>query len=333
MINRRRNIQHAVVIGSGQMGPGIAYTLALAGCRVSIYARTSRSVERGMCACHNVVDMLGEAGCITAKEASLVRRNISGTIELESVIAQADLVVESIAEDLEIKRELFSRVEKSCRSDTILTSNTSGLPVSQLARFLKLPDRFAVTHFWNPPHLMPLVEVVKGEKTSQQTIDTLIAVLKEAGKKPVAVLKDTPGQLGNRLFHALLREAIWMVQEGIASVEDVDTAIKNGLGRRFPVYGALEHQDVAGLDTVFAIQSYMCGALCNDTEPAQLLQEKAAAGDLGVKSGRGFYDWTKRDIQSVIEKRDSFLIEMLKAEEVSNTASANHMSAFPEKKH
>jgi 3-hydroxybutyryl-CoA dehydrogenase len=315
----RKNIKQAVVVGSGQMGPGIAYTLASVGCRVSIYARTLESVERGMGRCRTVVETLREAECISDMKASRILKNLSGTTKLEPAVALADLVVESIAEDLGIKQELFSRIEKICRDETILTSNTSGLPASELASFLKSPDRFAVTHFWNPPHLMPLVEVVKGEKTSQQTVDTLVAILDEAGKKPVVVLKDTPGQLGNRLFHALLREAIWMVQEGIASVEDVDTAIKNGLGRRFPVYGALEHQDVAGLDTVFAIQSYMCKALCSDTEPAQFLQKKAAAGDFGVKSGRGFYDWTKRDIGSLLEKRDSFLIEMLKREAASIT--------------
>ena len=319
MMNRK-TIEQAVVIGSGQMGPGIAYTLASVGCRATIYARTSESVGRGMERCRAVADTLREAGFISNREATRILENISGTTKLEPAVASADLVVESIAEDLEIKQELFSRIEKICRDETILTSNTSGLPATELASLLKQPNRFAVTHFWNPPHLMPLVEVVKGEKTSQQTVDALVAILEEAGKKPVVVLKDTPGQLGNRLFHALLREAIWMVQEGIASVEDVDTAIKNGLGRRFPVYGALEHQDVAGLDTVFAVQSYMCKALCSDTEPAQFLQKKADAGDFGVKSGRGFYDWTKRDIKSLLEKRDSFLIEMLKSEAASITS-------------
>jgi 3-hydroxybutyryl-CoA dehydrogenase len=127
-------------------------------------------------------------------------------------------------------------------------------------------------------------------------------------------LKDTPGQLGNRLFHALLREAIWIVQEGIASAEDVDTAVKTSFGRRFPVYGLLEHQDVVGLDTVLAIQTYMCKALCNHTEAGKLLQNKVASGDLGVKSGHGFYDWSKRDIERTVKQRDDFLIRKLKSE-------------------
>ncbi len=316
MVNHRK-IGRAVVIGSGQMGPGIAYTLASTGCRVTIYARTTESVDRGIQAFHRATALLAENDCISEEQAARIATKIEGSTELASVVRQADLVIESIAENSGLKQELFGRVEASCSVDTILASNTSGLPATELAGALKHPGRFAVIHFWNPPHLMPLVEIVKGEKTFPQTIAVLTELLKDAGKKPVVVLKDTPGQLGNRLFHALIREAIWIVQEGIASVEDVDTAIKNGLGRRFPVYGPLEHQDVVGLDTVYAIQSYLCRVLCNETRPASLLENKAASGELGVKSGLGFYDWSKRDVAPLLEKRDAFLIELLKAEKIA----------------
>ncbi len=313
----RQEIERAVVIGSGQMGPGIAYTLASTDCFVTMYGRTTDSVNRGVRSFHKAVELLAEAACISAEQAAAIARKIDGSTELESAVKRADLVVESIAENSALKQELFKRVESSCSVDTILASNTSGLPATELAGALRYPGRFAVMHFWNPPHLLPLVEIVKGEKTSRQTIDLLVQLMKDAGKKPVVVLKDTPGQLGNRLFHALIREAIWIVQEGIASVEDVDTAVKYGLGRRFPVYGPLEHQDVVGLDTVYAIQNYLCRALCNETKPAALLEEKAISGQLGTKSGLGFYDWTKRDIGPVLEKRDAFLVELLKAEKLS----------------
>jgi 3-hydroxybutyryl-CoA dehydrogenase len=312
-MSTKQEISQAVVVGCGQMGPGIAYTLATTGCKVKLYGRTSASVERGLQSFDRAVGALLDGGCISADLMKSVKALVTGSNELEEAAEGADLVIESIAENLGVKQELFGRLERICATGTIITSNTSGLPVGQLSEFMDSPGRFAVTHFWNPPHLMPLVEIVKGGQTSDQTMQQLVSLMREAGKTPVSVLKDTPGQLGNRLFHALIREAIYIVQEGIASVEDVDSTIKHGFGRRFPVYGALEHQDVAGLDTVFAIQSYLCRALCRDTEPSAILSNLAENGDLGVKSGKGFYDWSKRDIDEVIKRRDSFLLQLLKS--------------------
>ena len=241
-----------------------------------------------------------------------------GTIDLEAVASTADIVTESIIENLGVKQELFLRVERVCPPHTLITSNTSGLPATQLAGVLARPERFAVTHFWNPPHIMPLVEVIQGEKTSEKTIESLLTLLRRAGKKPVLVRKDTPGQLGNRLFHALIREAYWVVQEGIASPEDVDVAIKYGLGRRFPVYSMLEHLDIIGLDMVLAIQSYMCRALCNETEPARILtRTRSRPGSWASRAGRGFFDWQKRDSKALLKKRDAFLIELLRSERKS----------------
>lgn len=313
------DINKAVVAGSGQMGPGIAYTLALVGCETQIYGRTADSVDKGMTAFADLLDLLGTEHLIDADRAEAVGALVSGTMDLESAVQDADLVIESIPENLQLKQDFFVRVEKACPAKALLASNTSGLPATDIAAPLARPERFAVTHFWNPPQLMPLVEVVKGEKTSMATVETLSKLLAKAGKKPVKVLKDTPGQLGNRMFQALLREAVHIVEEGIASVEDVDTAIKNGLGRRFPVYGPLEHNDVVGLDTLFAIQSYICRSLCNDTEPSALLKKKFEDGDLGVKSGNGFYDWNIADSKEVTTRRDRFLLELMKLERSSGS--------------
>lgn len=316
------DIRRAMVIGTGLMGPGIAYTYATAGCEVMMWGRTQASVDRGMRSLESAVATLVNGRCISEEQGKERLARVRGTTNFEEAAAPAQIVTESIVEDSRVKQDMFARLESVCSPETILTSNTSGIPATLLASELTRPERFAVTHFWNPPHLMPLVEIVKGERTAQETIDTLLALLQMPGKKPVVVMKDTPGQLGNRLFHALIREAIYIVQEGIASAEDVDTAIKNGLGRRFPVYGTLEHQDVVGLDMVLAIQTYMAKALTNSTEPAPILQEKVASGDLGVKSGRGFYDWSKRDVKSVIERRDSFLVELLRQELAEGEAKA-----------
>ena len=315
------NIKKTVVAGSGQMGPGIAYTLASVGCESIIYARTTESVDRGMKAFSQILEVLSAESCLAADRVAPLQALVSGTTELETAAREADLVIESIPESLELKQDFFARVEKVCPADAILASNTSGLPATSLSIHLDHPERFAVTHFWNPPHLMPLVEVVKGEKTSMATVQTLCDLLESADKKPVAVLKDTPGQLGNRLFQALIREAVHIVEEGIASVEDVDKAVKNGLGRRFPVYGPLEHNDVVGLDTLFAIQSYMCRSLCSDAEPAVLLRDKFDNGDYGAKTGKGFYDWQVRDSKELTDKRDQFLLELLKLERSDKSSS------------
>ena len=313
-MSSEQTVKNAAVIGCGQMGPGIAYTLGTVGCQVKLYGRTEQGVTQGMAASRKAADVLVEYGCVTKASAEEAVSLVSGTTDLETAVKDADLVIESIAENLPMKQELFAQLESICSQQTILTSNTSGLPATQIAERLSHPGRFAVTHFWNPPHLMLLVEVVQGEKTADETVDLLMDLLENAGKKPVAVRKDTPGQLGNRLFQALLREALHMVNEGIASVEDVDRAVRYGFGRRFPVYGLLEHQDVEGLDTVYAIQSYMGTALCNSERVSPLLEDLAQAGNLGIKTGKGFYDWNQRDPHELLSKRDTFLLELLKAE-------------------
>ncbi|MCL4369324.1 MAG: 3-hydroxyacyl-CoA dehydrogenase family protein [Chloroflexi bacterium] len=172
--------------------------------------------------------------------------------------------------------------------------------------------RAATTHFWNPPHLMPLAEIVQGMRTSEETVRRLREVLIQVGKSPVVVRKDVPGQLGNRLLHAITREAMNIVQEGIATAEEVDTAIKTGLGLRFPVYGPLEHADLVGLDLLLSIQSYLFEDLCNRTDPMPILREKTAQGDLGARTGRGFYDWSRKDADQVKATRDAFLMARLR---------------------
>ena len=219
------NIKKALVAGSGQMGPGIAYTLASVGCKAKIFGRTVESVDRGMSAYFQILEVLSAEGCLAADRVAPLKALVSGTTELEAEVGGADLVIESIPENLELKREMFQKLDGAAGPEALLASNTSAIRISGIAEGLCHPERVLGTHFWNPPHLMPLVEVVKGEKTSMATVETLSDLLGRAGKKPVKVLKDTPGQLGNRLFQALLREAMYIVEEGIASVEDVDTTI------------------------------------------------------------------------------------------------------------
>jgi 3-hydroxybutyryl-CoA dehydrogenase len=193
----------------------------------------------------------------------------------------------------------------------VLASNTSGLSITAIASRCNRPERVLTTHFWNPPHLMPLVEIVKGEKTSHQIASAVRDLLASCGKVPVVVKKDRPGQLGNRLQMALIREAINIVAEGIADVEDVDLAAKSGFGLRLPVYGIFEHQDIVGLDMGLGIVDYVTKDLYNQPQAPDLMREKVARGELGAKTGKGFYDWSKKSADEVKSRRDRFVLEFL----------------------
>jgi 3-hydroxybutyryl-CoA dehydrogenase len=304
------------------MGPGITVTLALAGHPATLQGRTRESLQRGLGAIDRCLDLLRSEHLVTARAAQAARRRIDGSTDLATAVGQATFVFESVAEDLELKQELFAQVERLAGPDTILASNTSGLPITRIAERMQCPERAATTHFWNPPHLMPLVEIVKGERTSEETLTHLYDVLARAGKRVVIVRKDLPGQLGNRLLHALFREAFHIVQEGIASVEDVDVALKYGPGLRFPAYGLLEHADMVGLDMMLAIDSYLFGALSNMDQPPQFVRDLIAQGALGARTGRGLYDWTQRSAPDVLAARDKFLVDRLKEARALKSPSA-----------
>jgi 3-hydroxybutyryl-CoA dehydrogenase len=294
------------------MGPGIAQGFATAGKTVTVVGRSRESLDRGRASVEAILRSLQEAGFMSPEEMSGTLRSITFSTDMESAVSAANLVVESIVEDLPTKQAIFVRLDGLCSPDTIITSNTSGLPITKISAEMAHPERAATTHFWMPSHLIPLVEIVMGAKTSEETAQRLREVLLEVGKRPVIVRKDIPGQLGARLLAAITREAMYLVQEGVASAEEVDTAIKTGLGLRFPVYGPLEHADFAGIDLVHATETYTFPALCNSTETLPILNEKLANGELGAKSGHGFYDWTQRDPAKFRAQRDAFLMARLK---------------------
>lgn len=305
--------RHVVVIGTGMMGPGIAQVFAAAGKGVTLVSRSSEGLARGLEHIEANLASLQAEELASPEESVRTLEAIRGSTDLAQAVAEADLVVESIVEELTTKQNLFAHLDRLCPESTILVSNTSGLRVADLAAAVGHRERVAVTHFWNPPHLLPLVEIVKGEQTSDETVQLLKELLEEVGKKPIVVRKDVPGQLGNRILHAILREAMYIVQEGIATAEEVDVAIKNSFGLRFPVYGPMEGADVAGVDLLLSIQSYLAKELCGDPEPLPLLQEMVGLGEVGVKAGKGFYDWGRRDPQQLIDDRDAFVMAQMKA--------------------
>lgn len=306
------SIERVTVIGMGMMGPGIAMCFAAGGRQVTMTGRTEASLGRGHAVLEACLRDLEGEGLLSAAAVSGALGRVKLSTDTLAAAAGSELVVESIVEDLPTKRALFAELDRVCPPSTIITSNTSGLRITDISAGMARPERAATTHFWLPPHLMPLVEIVKGERTSDETALALKAVLTEIGKRPVVVRKDVPGQLGSRLLSAITREAMYIVQEGIASAEEVDTAIKTGLGLRFPVFGPLDHADVAGLDLVLAVYSYLFKELCNATEPLPILTKKVEDGDVGARTGHGFYDWTQRDAAETKAARDAFIKARLK---------------------
>jgi len=305
-------IDDAVVIGAGMMGPGIAACLAVGGLKTTLLSRKEESARQGLENARSVADFLGKEGLVAADIAASARERLAGSADFDASITAADIVVESAVEDMEFKRNLFTRLDSISRPDAILASNTSGLSISAIAANCKHPERILTTHFWNPPHLIPLVEVVMGEKTSPDVVQTVMDVLKASTKTPVLVKKDTPGQLGNRLQMALVREAIHIVQEGIADADAVDTAAKTGFGMRLPVYGIFEHQDLVGLETCSAVLDYVSRDLSDTKGLPPLVKQMIERGEMGAKAGKGYYDWSKKDADAVKSRRDRFIVAFLK---------------------
>lgn len=300
----------AAVIGTGMMGPGIAMTLTLGGVEAVILGRTEESAAKGLEAARRQLALLAANGLVSADQAAFSEAHLRGSARFDEEVSGAELVIESGPENLPFKQELFARMGEL--TGGILTSNTSGLSITAIAERCARPERVMTTHFWNPPHLMPLVEIVMGRETSAELAGQVRDLLKACGKVPVVVKKDTPGQLGNRMHMALIREAAHIVSEGIADAADVDLAASMSFGLRLPMYGLLEHMDIVGLDMSKGILEYVATDLYNGVEAPARYRELVANGDLGAKTGRGFYDWTAKSADEARARRDGFVLQMLK---------------------
>jgi 3-hydroxybutyryl-CoA dehydrogenase len=307
-----RGFREAAVIGTGMMGPGIALTLTLGGLRTTILSRSGDNAARGLEKARAQARLLAENELADRARTEAASGLLNASTAFDETIAGADLVVESGPEDMAFKQELFGRLDAVAGPRALLASNTSGLSITAVASRCARPERVLTAHFWNPPHLMPLVEIVKGAKTSDEAAEALRAVLVECGKTPVVVRQDRPGQLGNRLQMALVREAAYIVEEGIASADDVDTVARNGFGLRMPAYGILEHQDVVGLNLGLAVVEYVARDLYNEPRAPEYFRELVRRGELGASTGKGFYDWSVKSAGEVRARRDAFLIEVLR---------------------
>lgn len=304
-------IKATAVAGTGMMGPGIAAVFAAAGKKAIMVSRRLDSAKAGVEKAREVIRWMAENALMDSAEADDAAGLLRASDSPENAVAEVDLFVESIAEDMSVKQDYFARLDGASDS-AILCTNTSGMSVTQIASKCRFPSRVLTTHFWNPPHLVPLVEVVVGDKTDIAIAENVADFINGCGKTAVLVRKDRPGQLGNRIQQAMVRECMNIVQEGIATAEDVDLAVKAGFGLRTPVYGVFEHADLVGLDLVKAVQDYVVPDLSTAQSSAGIHEEKVKNGDLGAKSGSGMLQWPEGKDAEVKAYRDAFLLDFLK---------------------
>lgn len=289
-----RDSGRAAVVGAGLMGHGIAQVLACAGMDVVV----SDPVP-------DVLSSVPER--IRANLLSLGRSEIpAGRISLEPdaerAVADAAWVFEAAPEKLELKQELFAAFDRAAPSDAVLATNTSVMKVGDIAARAKRRGRIVGTHWWNPPFLVPLVEVVQAPETELDVVERTLRLLRELGKTPVHVRRDVAGFVGNRLQHALWREAFDLVDKGVCDPETVDTVVKAGFGLRLPVLGPMENADLIGLDLTLAIHEYVLPELDPPSQPSAGLRARVDRGDLGMKSGRGFRSWPDGEAAQVRER-------------------------------
>ncbi len=304
------NIKNILIAGGGMMGKNIAFVFTSnPDYQISVYDLYPTDVPGGIrknCA------QLIEKGVLTSAELEKRLARIDFTTDIDSeLIRKADLVIEAVFEDMQIKRETFAKLEARCRPDTIFCTNTSVMSPSEISRDLQYRARFVGTHFWNPGHLIPLVEVVKSDATSDETAETVMAVLKGVGKEPVLCKKDVPGFIANRMQHALWREAISIVENGIADAETVDKAVRYSFGLRLPQLGPLTNSDMVGTELTYNIHNYILQYLEDTHTPSPLLSQMKEEGKMGFKSGEGFMKWTPEEVEKQNADLNEYLIRML----------------------
>ena len=300
------SVRGVSVLGTGTMAPGIAVVFAQAGLDVTLWGRTEHRAHAARARAGRAAELLATEKLGPPAADTLNRIHVADT--LAEAVADVDLVVEAISEDLAAKQTFLAEVEAVCARQTLIATNTSGLRVTDIANRLEYPDRAVAMLFWNPAHLMPIVEIVGGEQTAQTSVEGAQQVALDCKKVPVVLKREVLGFLGTRLQQVMVREAVALLDAGVASAADIDLAVRTSFGIRLPAIGPLESADLSGLDVIEAVHQYLLPDLDNSTAPQPGLHVRVAAGDVGVKSGRGFYDWEGNRGRDVAERRDRELI-------------------------
>ena len=294
------------------MGHTIALNAAWFGIQVKMYGIDQKDVQNGLLAVKAKLKTLFAKDLIKQDQQDQILEKITGTDSLSDAVSGATFIIECIPEILKLKNDLFIKLDEMCNEEVILATNTSGLSPSLIGLNLKYPQRILATHFWNPAHLIPLVEVLRAKFTNDNTFKRTIDLLMFMNKKPIEVKKEVPGMVGNRLQFALFREAQFLLEQGIASKEDIDAAVTYGIGRRLPVTGPLLSADMGGLDVFASISDYLFKDLSNTDQLSGKLRDLISQGHFGQKNGKGYYTWNEKFTEAMNHKREEQLIQFLK---------------------
>jgi 3-hydroxybutyryl-CoA dehydrogenase/5-formyl-3-hydroxy-2-methylpyridine 4-carboxylate dehydrogenase len=298
----------AAVIGLGTMGPGIAATLARAGYNVSAYDRDAGQREKAKAGLEIAVAVLGQLGV-----AEQGREPVRIAETLADCVAGAELAIENVSEKLEVKIAVFREIEAAVAADCIIASDTSGIPITKIQQGVARPERVIGMHWSNPPHIIPMIEVIPGAKTAPAVTDAMMAIVKRVGHLPVLIKKDVPGFVENRVLYAIMRECLDLVEQGVIDPEALDTCVGWGIGYKLAVVGPMALLDMAGLDIYQAVGSYLNKELCDRADVAPYVTEKTAQCRLGMKSGGGIFDYTPERIAALRAERARKLVAVRKA--------------------
>jgi 3-hydroxybutyryl-CoA dehydrogenase len=305
-------LRKSTVIGAGLMGSQISLILAMGSQEIALMSRSRDSLDRAISNIERYAEDLERHGLLSGGTKEEVLERIWTTTSMEDAAVESEIVVEAVFENIDVKKDVFYKLDHLTPSSTVLASNTSSIPITKIAEATERPERVVGSHFVQPAHIVPIVEVIKGEKTSDKVAERCCQIWRSLGKTPLLIKTDVPGFLINRLQHAIIREATSLIARGIASVEDIDTAVSIGLAPRFTTAGPLEQRDINGISMHYNVASYLWKDLNGFEIPLNYLKEKVERGELGLSVGKGYYDWTGIDINKVRREKGDALIRRTK---------------------
>ncbi|MCP1493482.1 3-hydroxybutyryl-CoA dehydrogenase [Peribacillus frigoritolerans] len=303
-------IKKVAIIGSGVMGSGIAQSFAVSGYLVTINDIKEELLYHAQNRIAENLSLLIEEGAMTDREKQGALANITYSVDLEGAVRDADFIIEAIPEVIELKLNLYQQLEEIIKPDAIVASNTSTFPISQLMEKASFAERMVITHFFNPGHLVPLVEIVQHDETKPEIVKTTMDLMRKIGKSPILLKKEIAGFIANRLQTALMREAFYLLKEGVADAEDIDTAITAGPGFRWAFTGPIEIADFGGLDTWQRVFDNVSPVLDQSKEAPDLIRDLVAEGKLGTKSGEGIFTYEESTVSQKINERDRQFIKL-----------------------